>query len=65
MAGLYVPNRYGESTFREVNSDSEYEQASRDVASAIRNHKEVPFRTMQAVLQWNRYYDERQLLARY
>lgn len=65
MAGLYVPNRHGELVYKEVNSSKEYEKASKDVARAIRDHKEVPSRTIQAVLQWNGYYDERQLLARY
>jgi hypothetical protein len=65
LAGLYFPNKYGGNSYREVNSDYEYKQASRDVAKAIRNHQEVPFRTLQAVLQWNGYYDERQLLANY
>ncbi len=65
MAGLYVPNGYGESTFREVNSNEEYQQASKDVARAIRDCKEVPPQTMQAVLQWNGYYDKSQLLRTY
>ena len=65
MAGLYFPNRYGGLTYRDVNSNKEYEQASRDVAKAIRNGKEVPNQTMQAVLQWNGYYDPRQLLFKY